>query len=191
DTGLPIMRALWIHDPQDPIAAGRGDEYLWGPDLLVAPVVEKGATARTIYLPQGDWYDFWTGERVAGGREVTRPVDLETMPLYVRAGAVLPIGPVKQYADEPVDAPITLRIHPGASGTSYLYEDDCISFDYKSGEFMRLLLAWNDADRTLSIALADGARMLGPTPRRFEVTVVGTNAVQSVEFSGQPVTVRL
>jgi alpha-glucosidase/alpha-D-xyloside xylohydrolase len=191
DTGIPIMRALWIHDPDDPVAAARGDEYLWGPDLLVAPVVEKGATMRALYLPRGDWYDFWTGERIRGGREIARPVDLETMPLYVRAGAVLPIGPVKQYADETVDAPVTLRIHPGASGTSFLYEDDGISFDHQSGEFMRLSLEWDDAARSLTMALTDGARPLPPMPRRFEVTLAGSDTVQRVEFSGQPITVRL
>src|SRR5207248_1933464 len=81
DTGVPIMRALWLHDPNDPIALARGDEYLWGPDILVAPVVDKGATSRRLYLPRGAWIDFWTAQRVDGGREIDRAVDLETMPL--------------------------------------------------------------------------------------------------------------
>jgi alpha-glucosidase/alpha-D-xyloside xylohydrolase len=92
-TGLPIVRALCLHASNDPIAAARGDEYFWGPDMLVAPVVEKGATTRNVYLPKGTWFDFWTNERIEGGREIDRPVDLATMPLYVRAGAVLPMGP--------------------------------------------------------------------------------------------------
>jgi alpha-glucosidase/alpha-D-xyloside xylohydrolase len=101
-TGMPIMRALWMHFPDDPKAVACGDQYLWGQNTLVAPVYEKGATTRRIYLPKGAWYDFWTGERLEGGREITRQVDLETLPLYVRAGSLLPLGPVKQYVDEQV-----------------------------------------------------------------------------------------
>jgi alpha-glucosidase (family GH31 glycosyl hydrolase) len=91
-TGLPIMRALWLHYPDDPTAVARGDQYLWGRDILVAPVVEKGATSRKLYLPRGVWFDFWTDEKTTGGREIDRAVDLATMPLYVRAGAIIPMG---------------------------------------------------------------------------------------------------
>ena len=93
--GLPIMRAMWLHYPGDPNAVARGDQYLWGRDILVAPVVEKDATSRQLDLPQGDWFDLWTEQRVAGGKEIDRAVDLATMPLYVRSGAVIPMGPVK------------------------------------------------------------------------------------------------
>ena len=96
ETGVPMMRALWLHYPDDPVATARGDQFLWGRDILVSPVVEKGATTRRLYLPRGSWFDFWTEERIEGGREVVRAVDLATMPLHVRAGAILPLGPVKQ-----------------------------------------------------------------------------------------------
>src|SRR5947207_6947497 len=82
--GLPIMRALWLHHSDDPAAVARGDEYLWGRDILVAPVVEAGATSRKLYLPRGTWYDWWTNETQQGGREITRNVDLSITPLYVR-----------------------------------------------------------------------------------------------------------
>ena len=82
DTGMPIIRAMWLHYPDDPIAVARGDQYLWGRDILVAPVVEKGATSRRGYLPRGRWYDFWTGAPMEGGREIDRDVDLATTPLY-------------------------------------------------------------------------------------------------------------
>jgi alpha-glucosidase/alpha-D-xyloside xylohydrolase len=102
-TGMPLLRSLWLHYPGDPPAVACGDEYLWGPYMLVAPVVEKGASARKLYLPHGDWFDFWTGEKTEGGREISRAVDLHTMPLYVRAGAILLLGPVKQYTEENVE----------------------------------------------------------------------------------------
>jgi alpha-glucosidase len=82
-TGFAEMPALWLHYPDDPIAAARGDQYLWGRDVLVSPVVEKGAASRRLYLPRGTWFDFWTDDRVEGGREIDRKVDLATMPLHV------------------------------------------------------------------------------------------------------------
>ena len=110
--------------PTTRAAVARGDEYLWGRDLLVVPVTEKGATTRKVYLPRGTWYDFWTEEKLEGGREIVRPVDLATMPLFVRAGGILPMGPVKQYTDEPVEGPTTLCVYSGADGHFMLYEDD-------------------------------------------------------------------
>lgn len=191
ETGLPMIRALWLHYPDDPAAVGRGDEFLWGRDVLVAPVIERGARSRRVYLPAGDWYDFWTEERVAGGREVERDVDLETMPLYVRAGAVLPVGPVKQYADEQVDEALTLLVCAGASDTSHLYHDDGISFDHRDGALTRLVLDWDDAGRTLTIRPGPGSRMLPTTPRRFDVRLAGGDAARPVTFSGEPVSIQL
>lgn len=190
DTGLPIMRALWLHYPDDAAAVARGDQYLWGRDLLVSPVVEKGASSRRLYLPQGTWFDFWTEDRVEGGREINRKVDLETMPLHVRAGAILPLGPVKQYADESVDAPLTLVVYPGADGASTLYEDDGQTFDYQKGEWMRIEMSWRDAERCLSLRLAPGSRMLPPARRMIEVRIAGERATRTVVFDGQPVEVR-
>jgi alpha-glucosidase/alpha-D-xyloside xylohydrolase len=181
-TGLPVMRALWLHYPDDPVAAARGDEYLWGRDLLVAPVVEKGATSRELYLPRGVWYDFWTGERLEGRREVTRPVDLETMPIYVRAGAILPLGPVKQYVDEPVGEPLEITVYPGGDGALLLYEDDGRSFNYRKGEWMGIQLKWNGRRRTLTLRLAPGSRMLSPGRRVLIVKLEQT--ARRVTFEG-------
>jgi alpha-glucosidase len=191
DSGMPIMRALWLHAPDDPAAVLRGDQYLWGPDFLVAPVVEKGATSRRLYLPRGTWIDYWTEERVTGGRELDRPVDLGTMPLYVRAGAVVPTGPVRQYVDEPTDVPLALVVYPGADGTSALYEDDGRTFEYRNGAWMRVIMDWRDAARRLSLRLAPGARMLPPVPRRIDVRVAGSPHTTSIRFAGAPMSVQL
>lgn len=147
ENGLPLMRALWLHYPNDSTAAQVSDQYLRGADLLIAPVTEKGAASKATYLPDGTWYDFWTGERVEGVMRIRRAVDLATMPIYVRAGAVIPMGPIKQYVTEKVNAPLTLRVHPGASGASFLYADDGESFAYEHGDFTRLSLKWDDAKR--------------------------------------------
>jgi alpha-glucosidase/alpha-D-xyloside xylohydrolase len=183
DTGLPMMRALWLHHYDDPEAVARGDQFLWGRDLLVSPVVEKGATTRRVYLPRGAWFDFWTEERIAGGREITRAVDLETMPLHVRAGAILPMGPVKQYVDDPVDAPLSLTIYPGANGAFTLYEDDGKTFAHKQGDFMRVAMTWNDVTRRLRLQLAPGSRVRAPLPRTLEVRMAGTQTARTVIVS--------
>jgi alpha-glucosidase/alpha-D-xyloside xylohydrolase len=108
-----MMRALWLHYPSDSEAVKLGSEYLWGRDILVAPVVESGAKSRRVYLPAGTWFDWWTGENLEGKRWLDRSVDLATMPLFVRAGAILPLDPVRQYTAQSVADPTTIRVHPG------------------------------------------------------------------------------
>ena len=188
-TGMPILRALWLHHPDDPKAVARQDEYLWGRDVLVAPVVEQGATSRKIYLPHGAWFDFWTGERVQGGAEISREVDLETTPLYVRAGAILPLGPAKQYVEHKVDEPLSISIYPGADASFLLYEDDGSSFDYRKGKWMGIQMAWHDARRVLKLSLASGSRILPPLRRNIEVKL--GQSTRATVFDGHPVEVSL
>lgn len=190
-TGVPVMRGLWLHDPSDAAALAADDVYMFGPDLLVAPVIEPGATSRTFYLPRGVWHDFWTGEVVSGGRQFTRTVDLTTIPLYVRAGAVLPLGPLRQYVEEASDEPLTLRVHPGADGSGSYYEDDGVSFDFARGSFTMLNLDWNDSAGTLTVALAPGAKPRPPWPRTLRLEPAGSSVVREVAFSGTRLTVRL
>jgi alpha-glucosidase (family GH31 glycosyl hydrolase) len=188
-TGIPVMRALWLHFPDDPTAVARADEYMWGKNLLVAPVVEKGATTRGVYLPHGAWHDFWTGERIEGSREVSRPVDLATMPLYVRAGSILPLGPVKQYVAEKSDQPLSITIYPGTDASFLLYEDDGTSFNYRTGEWMGIQMDWNDSRHVLTLRLADGSRMLPPVRRDLEVQLAG-GTPRPIAFTGRPIEAR-
>ena len=188
-TGMPILRALWLHHPDDPKAVARQDEYLWGRDVLVAPVVEQGATSRKIYLPHGAWFDFWTGERVQGGAEISREVDLETTPLYVRAGAILPLGPAKQYVEHKVDEPLSISIYPGADASFLLYEDDGSSFDYRKGKWMGVHMVWHDTRRVLKLSLASGSRILPPLRRNIEVKL--GQSTRAAVFDGHPVEVSL
>jgi alpha-glucosidase/alpha-D-xyloside xylohydrolase len=190
-TGMPILRGLWLHYPDDPAAVARGDEYLWGRDMLVAPVTEKGASSRRLYLPRGVWYDFWTEEKLEGGREIVRPVDLSTMPLYVRAGAILPMGPVKQYVEEKVAGPLALSVYPGASGEFTVYEDDGKSFAYRNGEWMGLRASWDDQRRSLTVRLAEGSRMLAPERREIELRLAPGAAAKTVVFEGRPLVAEL
>jgi alpha-glucosidase (family GH31 glycosyl hydrolase) len=190
-TGVPIVRALWLHYPADRAAVARGDQYLWGRDILVAPVVEKGATSRAVYLPAGPWYDFWTEATLVGGREVIRPVDLATMPLFVRAGAIVPLGPVRQYTGEPSEAPTTIQVYPGGDGAFTLYEDDGATFDFRGGDWMGIDMGWDDRQRRLALRLSSGSRMRAPMLRRMRVRLAGTRDARDVAFSGAPVDLRL
>lgn len=189
--GVPLMRALWLHYPRDERARGTGNEFLWGRDLLVAPVFEKGATARDVYLPAGEWYDWWTNRRVSGGRTVTREVDLAVMPLYARAGAIIPFDPVRQYADEPVTAPTTLRVYSGADGEFTLYEDDGISQEYLQGKGTLTRIAWHDRSHRLTIESAQpkGGTRAAVAPRTFNVLVLPEGTTREVVYRGAPVRV--
>jgi len=186
DTGLPMMRALWLHHPDEAEAVKRSDEFLWGRDLLVAPVIAKGATERKVYLPRGNWFDWWTGEAREGGRKITRAVDLATLPLFVRAGAIIPLDPVRQFTAQPVTEPTELRIYPGADGDYTLYDDDGHSLDYLKQDGARTRFLWNNAARTLTIDPANegGAKV----KRTFNLRVMPGKQTASIEYHGAKTT---
>jgi alpha-glucosidase (family GH31 glycosyl hydrolase) len=195
DNGVPPMRALWLHYPNDAEGVKLGDEYLWGRDILVAPVVEKGAKSRRVYLPQGKWYDWWTDKTFDGGKWIEREVDLATMPLYARAGAIVPLDPVRQFTAQEVSEPTTLRIHPGADGAFTLYDDDGQTLGYRDGSDAKtvwIAFRWNDAERRLT--LEPDARMKkwrGGT-RNFRVQIAGSDGTpKPVEFRGERAVVNL
>ena len=188
-TGLPLIRSLWLAYPEDSKASALSDQYLWGESILVSPVLEAGATHRTTYLPRGVWWDYWTNDRVEGGREVTRAVDLETIPLYIKAGTILPMGPVKQYAQEPSEEPLILRIYPGADAVTSLYQDDGASFAYLRGQFRRILCNWNDQERTLNLKT-------DPLGKRSEhqamvVEIAGTSQREPLTMRGATASIHL
>ena len=188
-TGLPLMRALWTAWPQDAKSVLIDDEYLWGDHFLVAPVLEAGAANRKTYLPPGAWWDFWSNRRVEGGDEVAREVDLATIPLYVRAGAIVPMGPVRQYTGERSEEPVTLRVYPGANGQFSWYEDDGSSFRYRQGEFTRIDCAWDDASRRLTLVWAAGNRP--SSGRKVWVQVMDRGTRKLVIVTEYSTTVRL
>lgn len=195
DAGLPMMRALWLHYGDDEEALKLGSEYLWGRDVLVAPVVEKGAKVRRLYLPAGMWYDWWTGQKLQGKRWLERQVDLATLPLYVRAGAILPLDPVRQYTSQPVTEPTTLRVYPGASGTFTLYDDDGQGLGYRDGSDPKTVwirIRWDDATGRLTLEPDARMRQWPGGARVFTIEVVGRDVQpKRVEFCGEPVEVTL
>jgi len=171
--GYTPMRALVMDFPSDTRALDVRDQFMFGPAMLVNPVTRAGATTREVYLPAGTvWFDFWTGNNVNGGQYVNALAPLETMPLYVRAGSIIPMGPEVQYAGEDRWAPIEVRIYPGANGEFSLYEDDGLSYAYEKGRRSTITFTWNDESRRLTIAYQGPNPTMQPT-RMFYIVVVG------------------
>jgi alpha-D-xyloside xylohydrolase len=155
--GGTMMRPLVMDFASDPVAREVADQYLFGPALLVNPVTAYRARSRPVYLPRTAWYDFWTGRRVSGGRTVEATAPFDRIPVYVRAGSILPLGPELQYADEKPADPITLVVYAGTDGHFSLYEDDGGDYGYERGEFTRIPLRWDERSRALTIGRREGA----------------------------------
>jgi alpha-glucosidase (family GH31 glycosyl hydrolase) len=186
-TGMPLMRGLWLHFPEDEKVRAMADEYMFGPALLIAPVLSAGATTRTGYLPAGSWWNFWTNEQITGGKTVEVSAPLETIPVFVRAGTTLATGPVKQFANQDSDVPTSLTVYPGANGISALYEDDGHSFAFERGDFSSTELRWDDTARTLVLRSTGGRRQ--PT-RQFAAGLAGT-PLRKISYDGKITTVHL
>ena len=196
-----IMRPLVMDFPSDQRAINIGDQFMFGPAILVNPVTEPGATKRHLYLPKAKWYDFWTGATQNGGEAIDSPAPLEKLPLFVRAGSILPMGPEVQYATEKAADPIEIRIYPGADSDFSIYEDENDNYDYEKGEYAIIPLHWNDSTATLTIGERAGSFPGMTTVRSFQIVLVterhGTGEAptsspdKTVQYSGKQVSVAL
>jgi alpha-D-xyloside xylohydrolase len=149
-TGAPFMRALPLDFPDDPKVADLRDEYMFGPAFLVAPVTEQGATSREVYLPAGaDWYNYWTNERVKGGQTVSVSAPIDTIPLFVRAGSIVPLGSEIENTHQQQSI-AKVRIYPGANADFTLFSDDGMTYAYENGAGSVTRLHWDDADHQLT-----------------------------------------
>jgi alpha-D-xyloside xylohydrolase len=174
DTGAPFMRALFMDFPADPAVANIGDEYMFGPAFLVAPVTDQGVTSRKVYLPAGsDWYDYWTNTRYHGGQTVEAAAPIDTLPLFVRAGSIIPVGaPVQSTAEhQKLEA---VKVYAGADGAFSLYDDDGKTYAYEHGAngqggWTKTELRWDDKAGKLSVS---GSPSPDGDPKRL-VQVIG------------------
>jgi alpha-D-xyloside xylohydrolase len=156
DTGAPFMRPLWMDFPQDPNVADIGTEYMFGPAFLVAPVTEQGQTEKDVYLPAGsDWYSFWTKEKLAGGRWVKVAAPIDQIPVFVKAGSIVPIGAdIQSTATRQAIAEV--QVYPGKDGEFNLYDDDGVSYDYEKGKSSLTRLRWSEGSGKLTASGNDG-----------------------------------
>ncbi len=148
-TGAPFMRALFMDFLHDPKVAELRDEYMFGPAFLIAPVTEQGATSRAVYLPAGaDWYNYWTNERLRGGQTVRVDAPIDTLPIFVRAGSILPLGDAIESTSQ-IQKIARVRVYPGADADFALYQDDGTTYAYEQGDGRISRLHWNDATHKL------------------------------------------
>jgi len=195
------MRPLVMDFRTDVNAQNVGDQFMYGPAFLVNPVTEQGATTRRIYFPQAKWYDFWTGSGAEGGKFVDVAAPLDRLPLYVRAGSIVPMGPEQEYASQMRGSSIELRIYPGANGDFTLYEDEGDSYNYEKGKYSTIPIHWEDSTQRLTIGDRKGSFAGMSENRTFNVVLVGENhgvgvpSVPSpdkeVAYSGKAVSVSL
>jgi alpha-D-xyloside xylohydrolase len=168
-----IQRPLVMDFREDKATWEIGDQFLFGPAILVSPVLTEHATSRSLYLPaEAVWYDFWTGERTNGGATITASAPLDRIPLDVRAGSIVPMGPAIEYAGQATD-PIELRVYPGANGDFNLYEDEGDSYRYENGAHSIVPIHWDDATRTLTIGARQGSFPGMAAGHTFNVVIVG------------------
>jgi alpha-glucosidase (family GH31 glycosyl hydrolase) len=184
--GLPTMRPLVLNYPNDPHVWDLGTQYLWGDDILVAPVTRRGATHWTVYLPEGQWHDFWTHEAYQGQRGVTVAAPLERLPLFVRSGAIIPLGPVMQYDGESELDEITLLIYPDGESTFALYEDDGASNAYRDGGYaITTITSHAEASRlTVGIAPPEGDASIVSKARRYTLQIRAPKPPERIDIEG-------
>jgi alpha-D-xyloside xylohydrolase len=152
-----MMRPLVMGFRTDPNVFNIGDQFMFGPALMANPVVKAGLTSRDVYLPAGaSWTDFWTGEAQEGGRTISTPSPIGTMPLFVRAGSIVPYGPAVQYASEKPADPIELRVYRGADGHFTLYEDEGDNCNYEKGAHATIAFQWDERKQKLTIGKRHG-----------------------------------
>ena len=183
--GSTLMRPLVMDFPEDRFALEQNYQFMFGPSILVAPVVESGVNRMKVYLPEcsAGWVDFWNGTPHKGGIFTDVNVDLMKTPLFVKAGSILPLGPQKQYAAEETEQPWEIRIYPGADGSYSVYEDEGINYNYEKGQFCTFDLKWNDSDKTLTISDRKGSFAGMKERMDFNIVIVtpesGTGIYQS------------
>jgi alpha-D-xyloside xylohydrolase len=199
DQNYTPMRPLVMDFRTDVRAQNTGDQFLFGPAILVNPVTEQGADMRRVYLPKAKWYDFWNGQAVEGGKTINAPAKLDRLPLFIRAGSIVPMGPDEEYTTEKPADPVELRVYRGADGNFTLYEDEGDNYDYESGAYATIPLHWDDAARTLTIGERKGKFPGMLEARTFRVVFVAAGhgagigqapkADKVVRYAGQPIKV--
>ena len=182
-----MMRSLAFDFRKDLNVYSIPDQYMFGPAFMVNPVSDQSATSRTVYLPKGvQWFDFWTGKNYNGGQKITADAPVETMPLYVKAGSIIPMGKLMEYADQKKEDTIELRIYPGANGAFTLYEDAGNTYDYEKGAYAIFTFNWNDKTKSLHISERRGSFPGMLQKRIFNVVIAGENKATGVEETTQP-----
>jgi alpha-D-xyloside xylohydrolase len=177
----------------DPHALDQKYEYMFGPAFLVAPVLDAGITQAKVYAPEskGGWFEWWSGKQVASGTEAVVDAPVGKIPLLVRAGSIVPLGPVEQYVNQKPDSPVELRIYPGADGHFTLYADDGLTYHYEQGQRSNIAMTWNQKTGTLTLGPRQGTYKNMPAKQQFHVRLLrsGQWSEKDVTYNGQALSV--
>ena len=196
-----MMRALPLEYPNDVRVRDIQDQFLFGPSLLISPVVDKGARARDLWLPAADsWVDFWTGQRHQGGETVNADAPLSQIPIHVKEGSIVVLGPVVQSAADAAD-PLEIRIYPGRDADFTFYQDQGDGYSYESGQRATIPMHWDDHRQMLIVGAVNGSFPGMPTQHHLRIIRVHSghgvgvapeqNADRVVEYDGQRIAVEL
>nr|MDA3879815.1 DUF5110 domain-containing protein [Prolixibacteraceae bacterium] len=200
--GSTMMRPLVMDFRNDESAVEQAYEYMFGNAFLVAPITEPGVTSWDVYLPEAPaWYNFWTGGHFNGGQTIQTNAPLDIMPLFVKAGSIVPMGSMVQYSDEKPDDELEIRIYKGANGSFVLYEDESDNYNYENGMFATIEFNWDDENKTLTISDQNGAFPGMIEERKFNIVLVGEEIgtgisryrkyAKTVNYQGKKVIVQL
>jgi alpha-glucosidase len=186
-TGLPAMRPLVLEYPDDPATYGLDDEYMFGSDVLLAPVLREAATTRSFYLPKGGWIEVASGRHFEGGRGHTMPVTMASIPLFVKAGAFIFRQPVVQYTSQMPGQPLIVEVYGGASGNASLYEDDGLSFKYEQGQSMTRRFTQERSGSSVKVSAAAGDGQWHPAARQIRFVIQVDHEPSRVTVNGNSV----
>jgi alpha-D-xyloside xylohydrolase len=194
------MRSLAFDFPGDPAIKSIPDQYMFGPAFLVNPVTERLYSlpdsknvkkSRKVYLPKSvGWYDFWTGKLIQGGQTIDAAAPIETIPLFVRAGSIVPMGPYLQYATEKAADPIEIRVYTGTDAKFILYEDENDTYNYESGKYSTIAMSWNEAEKSFAIGDRKGEFPGMLKDRTFRIVWVSEKDGVGIEPAGQAATIK-
>jgi alpha-D-xyloside xylohydrolase len=207
--GYTMMRSLAFDFREDAGIQSIPDQYMFGPAFMVSPVTQRMYSlpnskdikkTRKVYLPKANsWYDFWTGKLIQGGQTIDAAAPIETLPLFIKAGSIVPMGPYLQYATEKVADPLEIRIYPGADASFVLYEDENDTYNYEKGQYATIAMNWNEANKTLTLKDRKGEFPGMLKERTFRIVWVtaknGTGIepakqAKEVRYSGSEITVK-
>lgn len=186
-----IMRPLVMDFTADRQTFDISDQFMFGPSLMVSPVYQYGARSREIYFPTGQgWYDFYTNKFIKGGQRLSVSAPYDRIPLYVREGSILPVGPDMQYSNEKDPSEIALYVYPGADAIFTLYEDEGSNYNYEHGQYSSIQLRWNDHTRTLTIEERKG-QYPGMIPVRRFTAILPNGTHKAIDYKGQKIEISL
>ena len=182
------MRPLVMDFAHDKNALEQKHQFMFGPSILVIPVTEPGVEKWSLYLPEHEkgWINFWSKEKMAGGKYIEVPVDLSSIPIFVKAGSIIPIGPAKQFSSQKTNDPIEIHIYPGDNASFTIYEDEGTNYNYEHGKYTTINLDWNDEEATLTIGERNGDGFPGmEINRTFKVVnIMSEDNAITVNYDG-------